>query len=476
MKPARVQDVFTPTSIAKLTFVERESVDARVVRALSTPGKQIVVFGRSGSGKSTLLYNKLFQTYEHHVTTRCVGTMHMDDVFRNAFDQLEPLVLQSASLSRKNTAKQSLAATIRKIRAGIEKTVEEGSQLTFIRALPPQLTPRFLGQLLHEANACWVLEDFHKLEESERQKLAQIMKLFMDLASEFPEVRIVAIGAVATARQIVLLDAEMSNRVSEIEVKLMDDRELLRIVDKGCEALNVSIPGRLADQFVHLSNGLPGVLHQLCLNLCYAAEIHHTSEEEYQFVAQDAGEAVKMFLEDQSDSLKAKYDLAATAERKRTYDNTRLILHALAAFGPTGATRAELLEKIHESEPNYPSGNLTSYLKELTSDKRGSVLWQDPGSGTYSYSDPVLHAYVKLLDAVFEEEHAPRVLAYTGADLFRTWVRLSGKMDSEPDIYEWLTSVDLAYPSQPPVIHFLDDPTESDQGERAIEMRRDEDS
>lgn len=51
-------EVFTPTSPARATFVERGTVNDKLVSALSTPGKQIVVYGHSGSGKTTLLINR----------------------------------------------------------------------------------------------------------------------------------------------------------------------------------------------------------------------------------------------------------------------------------------------------------------------------------------------------------------------------------------------------------------------------------
>jgi ABC-type lipoprotein export system ATPase subunit len=72
MEKYPVHDVFTPTTPARLTFVERETINARLVNALRTPGKQIVVYGYSGSGKTTLLVNKLHQLYDKHITSRCM--------------------------------------------------------------------------------------------------------------------------------------------------------------------------------------------------------------------------------------------------------------------------------------------------------------------------------------------------------------------------------------------------------------------
>ena len=86
--PYSVQDVFTPTKPARFTFVERESINNRLVSALRTPGKQIVVYGHSGSGKTTLLANKLTQLYENHITTRCFVGLTFDHLLLDAFDQL----------------------------------------------------------------------------------------------------------------------------------------------------------------------------------------------------------------------------------------------------------------------------------------------------------------------------------------------------------------------------------------------------
>lgn len=77
---------------------------------------------------------------------------------------------------------------------------------------------------------CWVIEDFHKVEESEKMKLSQAMKIFMDCGTDYPELKIIALGAAQTARQVVEYDDEMRNRISEIEVLLMEDDEIHQII------------------------------------------------------------------------------------------------------------------------------------------------------------------------------------------------------------------------------------------------------
>ena len=58
----------------------------------------------------------------------------------------------------------------------------------------PQLTPQALGRFLGAQKACWVLS--HKIDDDEKAKLSQLMKVFMDLSDEYPELKIIALGAV----------------------------------------------------------------------------------------------------------------------------------------------------------------------------------------------------------------------------------------------------------------------------------------
>ena len=85
-----IHEVFTPTKPARLTFVERETINDKLVNGILTPGKQLIVYGHSGSGKSTLLVNKLHQLYENHITTRCMKGVTFEQIMLDAFDQLSP--------------------------------------------------------------------------------------------------------------------------------------------------------------------------------------------------------------------------------------------------------------------------------------------------------------------------------------------------------------------------------------------------
>ena len=74
-----LNEVFTPSSPASLTFVERTSVNYLLVEAIRTKGKQIVIYGHSGTGKTTLLHNKLLQTFK--AVKNCKGNTRQNKLF-----------------------------------------------------------------------------------------------------------------------------------------------------------------------------------------------------------------------------------------------------------------------------------------------------------------------------------------------------------------------------------------------------------
>ena len=208
MEKHDVRDVFTPTKPAILTFVERKAINEKLVDSLRTPGKQLVVYGHSGSGETTLLINKLFQLYENHITTRCMSGLNFDQIIIDAFDQLNQYYISEETRTIKSGISGSLSAEYIGIKAKIDLSLSEDFQTKQHRIIPPQLTPQKLASFIGSAGCCWVLEDFHKIDDGEKKKLSQIMKIFMDMAVDYNDLKIIAIGAVGTAREVVAYDSE----------------------------------------------------------------------------------------------------------------------------------------------------------------------------------------------------------------------------------------------------------------------------
>jgi hypothetical protein len=142
---------------------------------------------------------------------------------------------------------------------------------------------------------------------------------------------------------------------------------------------------------------LGAICHQIALNICNAAGIEQTCNKEEWITNDHFKKALQRYLSDSSDTLKTVFDQAIKQERSGKFQNTKLILKALTLSGEDGASHADLLKRIKLDAADYPSGNLTTYLRELQTPKRGSIIRLDSVSGKHYFSDPLYYAYAQCL-------------------------------------------------------------------------------
>lgn len=389
-----IYDVFTPTKPAKLTFVERDIINEMLVNALRTPGKQLVVYGHSGSGKTTLLVNKLNQLYERHVITRCMEGLSYEQILIDAFDQLSPYYEENRVTKKTHLISSNISQDFFLIKSQVSGEFSEESESKYTRSLPPQLTPQSLAKFIGEINACWVLDDFHKIDDEERNKISQTMKVFMDMATDYNTVKIIAIGAVDTARRVIEYDTEMRNRIAEINVPMINETEMKLIINTACNLLNISLDISTINRIIYFSGGHASICHQLCLNMCVLNNIYETCKNNYTINHKNLDAALIEYIENNSNTLKKAFDSAIKTKIKKRYNNAALILRAISELPESGALRSEIYKKITTHyEPNYPHGNLTKFLKVLCTENDNSLLNFDSYSGKYLFKDAIHRAF-----------------------------------------------------------------------------------
>lgn len=237
----KLKEVFTPTTSANIAYIERNAIEAKLSKALDIPGKQIVIYGHSGSGKTTILNHMLKERKTIKVVSRCTTTSTIQSIILDAFDSLNPYYTENISDTNKSSLTGDMSSEYLGIKSAISSTIETSNSKTQKRILPPQLTMQRLSYFIGKANALWVIEDFHKVSENEKTNISQMMKLFMDMATEFPNSKIVILGAADNGYEVVQYDAELTNRISEIEVPLLTESEIEQILQKGTTALNLMV-------------------------------------------------------------------------------------------------------------------------------------------------------------------------------------------------------------------------------------------
>jgi len=220
------------------------------------------------------------------------------------------------------------------------------------------------------------------------------MKVFMDMSLDYDEVKIIAIGALGTARQVIEYDQEMNNRVSEIFVPYMSDKEISNIITTGEKLLNLRFAKDVKDKIIKFSCGLPSICHQLCLNICFNLKIYKTQKNLRAINIEDLDKAIEKFLEEKSDSLKADYDRAVKVIRQSKNNLPEKIIEVCLNLNKDEFTFEEILEKIDKKTFNLKE--IEKVVSELISIKRAEILFFDEYSNRYRFSNLFLKAYCSL--------------------------------------------------------------------------------
>lgn len=393
MEKYRVEQIFTPTSRARANYLDRADLHNRMYDALTTPGMQVVIYGESGAGKTTLLRRKLEDFGKEAITTRCTKNSTYETLLLDAFDQLGATEPQEVISEEGQRAKASLTADLKVIRGLLEGAIHSTSTTKEERILPPQLTPQRLAKMLGALHMHWVVEDFHKVSEDVKESIAQVLKLFCDASEDSGDVRMVLVGAVESAHQVVKADPEMRHRISEVEVPVLGDDELHALIEQGSQLLNADM-SIVADEIVDLSSGLAKVCHRLALEACRNAAIFETQDERKVVNAEHVRQAINSYISSSSDSLREIFDNAVSRKRVRKYDNGGLIIRALAAGPKLGMTHSQLLAEIRKSEPEYVQSNLTIYLSRLT--QGDEPILRRIGNNHYRFTEPLYRSYAQF--------------------------------------------------------------------------------
>ncbi len=384
-------DVFTPSQPAELTFVDRDDVNKQLVDSIRTPGKQLVIYGFSGSGKTTLINNKLNQLYSRVIESQCTKGTTIDQLKLEAFDSLNTYYIKELSNNKISEISSGLKIVYAEIKEASK--IQNGEKLE--RIVPIQLTDKKLAELIGEAEACWKIEDFHKVDKDHKQRLAQIMKVFMDTSRTHKTTKIITIGAVGTGKEVVEYDNEMSERVSEIFVPLMFIEEIKDIIIKGETLLNVYFPEEIKNKITVYSNGLGSICHQLCLSMCTNNRIYETVDEKFHFTQSDLNLAITDYLNQKSATLKSTLDKAIKSSKKSTY-GTKEILRVILKIKKDEVSAQEIFKELCKEFPRYPSSTFTKFLKQLISSEREEVLRLNNDANTYYFSNPFQKAFIEL--------------------------------------------------------------------------------
>lgn len=384
-----VRDVYTPTVCAFSNYISRPRQESLFNNSLSTPGTQLIVYGHSGSGKTTLVRYLLQQNNYKSITTRCCTDTTFDDIILSGFDQLDSFVVVEKSHRSGTNIKTSLSAEYNSIKADVQSTHKIEDSENSQRILPPQLTGERLANMMGKCQVIWVIEDFHKVELPVKNSLADLLKIFVDNANDYKESKIICIGACDSAQELVKLNPDISTRVCQLFVPMLNPEEIKQIVRNGCSLLNINMEQSLVDKIIYYSGRIGAHAHHMCLDICLNNNISKTQKEEIFLTDNQFNHAVNGFLNRNNDTLQVIYD-TAVANELGWY-----VLKTFSSNSHEKLSTSEIEKRVNFSGKGFSKEEIQSKLDEL-SNEQFKVLYRHTASGYYSISSPFWRAFLRM--------------------------------------------------------------------------------
>jgi hypothetical protein len=210
----RVEEVFKTSGIPTHTFV-RPAAFSRLKVALRTPGRGVIVEGPSGIGKSTAI--------------------------ARALDELE--------LNRDVT----------------RLSAREPTDIEYLEALPD------LGEF-----GTVIIDDFHRLEDSVKARIADLLKVTADTEDEHR--KLVIIGINEAGRALIDTAPDLTNRLEVVKFEVELPQKIQEMVEAGENALNVKLSAK--SLIVEKAQGSFYIAQLLCMNACVQADVLEDQPEE----------------------------------------------------------------------------------------------------------------------------------------------------------------------------------------------------
>lgn len=403
--PIPVEDVFTPAVAAKVNYVNRPILEKTINEELRTAGKQILLFGHSGCGKTTIIRTVLQQLNRKFIRTHCEEVTTFDDIILNGFDSLDRFILNEKTENNRHAIASSLSSELEFIKSQMTASAESSTGLKYTRILPPQLTPQRLTKMIGESGAVWIIEDFHKVESLEKKRIADLLKFFCDNANDYPQSKIVCIGACESANELVALEPNLKERVSEVHVHLLSESNIKSIVINGFKLLNIKANDKLVEQIVYYSARLGALAHQMCLDICRGVGVQQRVWRTKNLDSKAFNYAIDGFIKKHEGTLTTIYE-SAVKEELGWY-----VLKTLSSNKQDKLQLREICKIVNLGKRCFTTEEIEEKLTELSTPQYG-VVFCNSKTGNYSVASPFWRSFLRMqfaLEASKKNSRRPRI-------------------------------------------------------------------
>lgn len=283
-----LDDVFGVARDLPKNYVVRESVDGRLINALSRD-QHIVIYGSSKQGKTCLRKYNLKESEYNVVTCSnkwALAQLH-SAILKEVGYQVEGTATRTVGGETKISAKLGGAISYLAAKVNAEAGAEASSTRTDqIDSRPIELDPADVNDIIAALDAAkapqfLVLEDFHYLPEETQRDFAVALKAFHE-ASKYS---FIVVGVWRDQNRLVQQNGDLTGRVVSIDADRWSHEELRQVVEDGERLLNITFDDAFKKDLLAGCFNNVFIVQESCRLACEEAGVYQKRRSRQQIIA-----------------------------------------------------------------------------------------------------------------------------------------------------------------------------------------------
>jgi hypothetical protein len=263
-------EVFTPTDVPTLTYVERASrnFESDLRNALAIPKMVVSVSGPSKSGKTVLVTKVVAQDNLIHIYGASIR--NPEDLWTNVLawmgGPVEKTETEGAKIAGELSATAGGKVGIPLIVAG-KGDIKGGVSADRSTSTTKKYATTGLDAIVREiGNSDYVVfvDDFHYIARSVQEEIGKQIK-----AAAEKGIRICTASVPHRSDDVVRSNSELRGRVTAIDMSYWTSDELEQIAVRGFRELNIDLSPAVIRALADEAFGSPQLMQAICLNLCF---------------------------------------------------------------------------------------------------------------------------------------------------------------------------------------------------------------
>jgi hypothetical protein len=256
-----------------------------------------------------------------------------------------------------------------------------------------------------------VIDEFNIIDDKNASRLmAETIKAVSDAGLT---VTIVIVGISDTVEDLIQGHGSISRCTEEVLMPRMNNEEMQSLLQSRIDKLGMKIAGDAKWKIINLCKGLPAFAH----SLGKGAVVSAINGRRLIITEGDVDSAIASIIGSSQNTLKSDYEQATRSNQQRARFRQILTACAMAKTDESGYFTAKQVQDPLTAILKKPIGidGFNPNLKELASQKRGSVLQQIGSERIYRYRfrNPAMQPYVimKVIHDGFLDEMAKLALS-----------------------------------------------------------------